>query len=262
MADGTDSFSSTGAVSGGASFTNNVALNLAAGAGLQVNNSGTSYTANAPLTLGSTTGAVSRVRTGSTFHQNANVTSVGELHVFEPGTTFNLNSGTLAVRVLRVTDGATINRTGGNYNLNNLVVSHGASLSHQGSDAVASTLDLLTGANFTLQKNLTLTGALTMNGSTLNLGGLQASVGSLMLPGAAVVNRGGGGGIQGQSFTISGGASYVADGTDSFSSLGNVMGGASFTNNVAFNLAGAMGLQVNNPGTSYTANAPLTLGNS
>ena len=36
---------------------------------------------------------------------------------------------------------------------------------------------------------------------------------------------------------------------DSFSSLGNVMGGASFTNNVAINLAGFMGLQVNNPGT-------------
>ena len=30
-----------------------------------------------------------------------------DFHVFEPGTTFNLNAGTLAVRVLRVTDGAT-----------------------------------------------------------------------------------------------------------------------------------------------------------
>ena len=133
-----------------------------------------------PLTLGNSSTSVSRVRTGSAFHQNANVTSLGELHVFEPGTTFNLNAGTLAVRgwssptPRRSTAPAGTTSSPRSSWTRGTPVPPGERRHDQYPRSVY-------GASFTLQKNLTLSGALTVNNSTLNLGGQQASVGSLVL---------------------------------------------------------------------------------
>ena len=115
------------------------------------------------------------------------------------------------------------------------------------------------GASFTLQKNLTLSGNLSVDNATLNLNGRPTTVGSFTRVGNAIINRGGAAGrILGQNLNISGGAPYVLNGTDVFTGSVSVSGGATVSNTVPVNLES--GLTVSGNGSGYTVAAPLSVG--
>ena len=188
---------------------------------------------------------------------NANINSPGEFRIQNAGSTVNLNSGTFTAGTINVQGGGAINRTGGNYAATALSLSNGASLSYQGSDNLVANVALASGATFALEKNLGLTTTLSVADSTLNLNGHQAAVGTFSLSGTAPVNRGIGGGVQGQNFSVTAGASYVIDGSDNFTTTVSVSNGATAANNVPLTLS--TNLAVSGAGASYTVNAPLGL---
>ena len=142
---------------------------------------------------------------------NANINSPGEFRIQNAGSTVNLDSGTFTAGTINVQGGGAINRTGGNYAATALSLSNGASLSYQGSDNLVANVALASGATFALEKNLGLTTTLSVATDASSSTAIrQRWEPSVSAPGSSPVNRGIGGGVQGQNFSVTAGASgYV-----------------------------------------------------
>ena len=185
---------------------------------------------------------LSFIGSGGTLNVNANVNSPAELRVQDAGSTLNLNAGTFTAATLSILPAAWSTAPAGR--IPSPIWPSRAALHCLIREAtiLPRPLTLTSGSSFTLQKNLALTGILNVTGSTLNLGGRQATVGTLDLSGAAVVDRGMGGGVQGQSLSVAAGASYVIEGSDNFTNSISVATGGTAANNIAQTLSGTLSI--------------------
>ena len=128
---------------------------------------------------------------------------------------------------------------------------HGARLT-LGNAGATGTLSVAAGGGLTV--NGTLTAGSISGTTTIDLNGQTISATNYTRNGPVTnQDRGVGGGIQGQSFSIAGG-SYVVDGADVFTTAASVSTGATAANNVPLTLSGT--LSVAGVGSSYTVNAP------
>lgn len=249
--EGSDSFTDSGSVYGGATVTSGTAQSLSGG--LEVSGAGSTYTANADLVIGN----YLQVHDGAEFDANADVFA-GSIGVYNSGV-LNLNSGvTLTASSLSFGfNGATMNRNGGVYDVLSLSIESGGSLDYQAGDNIDLELRLNSSSSFSLDKDLLLSFSISLDFATLNLNGNQVTVPLLFLSRNAVINHGAGGAIQGSAFHFHD-TVYTLDGSDSFSDGGTVSGGATVSNTVPLILSDR--LEVSGTGTSYTANADLSVG--
>ena len=185
-----DSFTVSGAVSGGATVSNSVAVNLSSN--LSVSGAGTSYTAAAPIILGA--GDLG-VFSGATFNANAQVTSAGgAFNVFSvagSGATFNANApvnvGNSNIQVSsggvlnasadvttgRAVDvfgnGATLNLNAGTLAAGALNVSSGGSANAQDNVTLSSPLAIRSGGAFNVVQSLGDLTGLSLEGNALTI---------------------------------------------------------------------------------------------
>ncbi len=267
--EGTDSFADSVSVSGGATMTTSVALNLTAGLrGLSVIGSGTSFTSGNTVSVRSinvtndamftANGAVTAldaiyVRNNATFNTNANVTA-GQFYL--GAATLNLNGNTLSAGYLDLgkTYGGptTINRGGGNFSATDFALGSGTNFTYEVGDNFTNRGDLYGGSTLKTVQAMNLTGSLWVDSSTLDLDGQLLTLGDRFRFGnGSTLIRGAGGAIHASGFDIYGGNSYAYDGTDTFTDYVVVSSGATMTTSVALNLN--LGLNVGGLGTSFTS---------
>lgn len=247
--DGTDVFTEGGSVNGGATMSNSAELALTGN--LQVSGSGTTYVADAKITANNIA-----IQNGGTFEQNSNVFAGG---VTLNDGTLNLNQGTLTASSLSIHGASTINRSAGDYSVNSLHIS-GLNLSYAANDSVAESVSVSGNVALTLEKDLSLSTALSLyGGATLELNGHQASAdGFVLYDDRSTIDRGAGGSVAARRASLYNGASFTYEGSDLFSGAVEVRGGSAMTQNTAMTLSDSLTLQEN--GTTYAANAPLHAG--
>jgi MYXO-CTERM domain-containing protein len=238
------------AVSGGGSVANSGAV---AYESLVVTGEGSSYSANAALTLGSSLSVLS----GGLFTANADVNAVGTVSASGGGTIL-LATGTLSASTLQISGSGALGRTGGRYAVNEAVVSGSAGLAFEAGDVIAHSLTLTSGGVATIDAPLTLYGTLaaTGNGSTLVVGD-DVVTDFLSLASGATVVRTGPGTITAAAFQALG-ASFTIQAGDSFTgaTYSLVAGGGTVANAGAVSLDS---LYVSDAASAYAADAPLTL---
>lgn len=173
--------------------------------------------------------------------------------------TFTGGSAAVGGEFTLVGTGATLTRTSGGFTTADLTLVDGANVTTTTSDAVTNAIQLSNGAILTLGKNVSLAGGLSVDDATLKLEDFAVSAGgSFTVAAGGVVNRGAGsaGTIAADGFTISGATTFTAQVGDSFSGVGSVSGGATFTSDTP--VSGLTSLSVSGANSALVANALLT----